>query len=239
MRMIQLFRHFSRVTYLSSFSAPSFPVLHTIHGSALTVMNLYYHSDSEDSAASWDDHKRIRLPILKYGYRTEPLEWEELVNIIQVQKDLAMMSRSVEQQRDYEMYKRDLLRQWSSVTDHVLCDKFPCVFEKRLDKATERNYAYPSLQEFAAMGSPVYKALVQNDFPYYTAEGIEHWVLWKLGGVCSDNDIDEAKLQLHYRFGEDMLHWINPPHLKSLPEIDHVHILGRVVAVEKPGSVAE
>jgi hypothetical protein len=191
-------------------------------------MNLSYDSDSGDSATSKDDQKRIRLPIVKYGYRTEPLEWDELVDILLVQKDIAKMSRSVEQQRDYEIYKRDLLREWSSVIDHVLCEKFPEVFEKRFDTTTKLYAAYPSLEEFAVSGCPVHTALVQNDFPYYTADGVEHWVLWKLGGSCSDQDIGEAKLQLRDRFGDDMLHWINPPHLKSLPEIDHVHILGKV-----------
>jgi folylpolyglutamate synthase len=85
--------------------------------------------------------------------------------------------------------------------------------------------------------------LVKNDFPYYTADGVEHWVLWKLGTdecgsdtgsqgdeqqceITSD-DINAAKADLQHRLGDvtDFLHWINPPHLKTVPELDHVHIL--------------
>lgn len=176
-----------------------------------------------------DDEKRIRLPYFKYGYRTEPFQWNELVDIVQVQQDLSKLSRSVDQQRDYEIYKRELKKTWSSVVDHVLCTKFPNVFERKMDPESKLYSAHPPLAEAAAAVDIPPKVLVPNNFPYYTADGIEHWVLWKLGEVCSDEDIEEAKGTLSERFGDDMIHWVNPPHLKSLPEIDHVHILGRVL----------
>ena len=70
---------------------------------------------------------------------------------------------------------------------------------------------------------------MKNDFPYYMEDGIEHWILWKLGDSCDDRDIDEAKKELRKKnkFME-FLHWVNPPHLKSLPAVDHIHILGRL-----------
>lgn len=104
-----------------------------------------------------------------------------------------------------------------------------------------------------------------NDFPYYFSPGIDHWVLWKLGGHLTNGEISRAKLDIlqshrdkgsgcknrnhdgsdniynlsrknnsdeffenSNRMADDtsiFLHWINPPHLKSLPGIDHVHIL--------------
>ena len=67
-------------------------------------------------------------------------------------------------------------------------------------------------------------------------------MLWKLGGVVTADEITQAKkdilqkCQSHTLVEEDVanndevfLHWINPPHLKSLPGIDHVHILYRSV----------
>jgi hypothetical protein len=92
--------------------------------------------------------------------------------------------------------------------------------------------------------------VLRNDFPYYTAENIHHYVLWKLHGICSDEDIAQAKedVKQEQELGDyvenddncgggssadenrqavvvDCLHWVNLPHLKSLPDIDHVHIL--------------
>ncbi len=71
------------------------------------------------------------------------------------------------------------------------------------------------------------RILAMNDFPYYMEDGIEHWCLWKLGGEdVTENDISWAKEELASR-GDiiEMMHWINPVYLKSLPDIDHVHIV--------------
>lgn len=123
-----------------------------------------------------------------------------------------------------------------------LVDKFG--FEREIDSAT-------GLLRATRPGQPPTRSeegrvrLVKNDFPYYTAKGVEHWVLWKLGmgqGSISGSiggggqrapceikpdDIFTAEADLKIRLGDvtDCLHWINPPHLKTVPELDHVHIL--------------
>lgn len=68
--------------------------------------------------------------------------------------------------------------------------------------------------------------LVLNDFPYYFEENIEHWVYWKLGSTITESEINNTinsfsqdKKYLEISF------WINPPHLKSLPDIDHIHFV--------------
>lgn len=71
------------------------------------------------------------------------------------------------------------------------------------------------------------RVLVMNDFPYYMKDDIEHWCLWKLGGDdVDDNDMKWAKERLISRNDVvEIMHWINPVHLKSLPDIDHAHIV--------------
>lgn len=71
------------------------------------------------------------------------------------------------------------------------------------------------------------RLLAKNDFPYYMEDGIEHWCLWKLGGNdVNDADINWAKEELNKNGNiTEMMHWINPVHLKSLPDIDHAHIV--------------
>jgi hypothetical protein len=78
---------------------------------------------------------------------------------------------------------------------------------------------------------PILRVL-PNDFPYHCAPGIEHWVLWKLGKESSitKEEIEFAQniVQSEYSdIDENMIYWENPQGLKSLPEIDHVHILFR------------
>jgi hypothetical protein len=184
--------------------------------------------------AQQDMEPPIILPVVKYGYRTTRYEWSELKQIILVEQNLDRLNRSVDQQMEYEVFKRQLAKTWKSVLDYVLCTKFDV--PRCVDAETGLAYAYPivvsSSQTSAATLPSSQKIVVRNDFPYYTAEHIHHYVLWKLQGICSDDDIEQAEEDVKQKLefdGEsvvaDCLHWINPPHLKSLPDIDHVHIL--------------
>jgi hypothetical protein len=171
----------------------------------------------------------IQIAEREYGYRTEPLVWPELIDIIGKEQNLAKLSRSVQQQKEYIIYRRELLKEWKSVYDHILVTKFD--FDRRLmpndGDTTDRNEklweAYPPLSEVRE----VKKVLRPNDFPYYFADCIEHWCLWKLCEDVTDEEIEEAKKNLQEMHGDVIgyLSWRNPPHLKSLPDIDHIHIL--------------
>eukprot|EP00980_Cylindrotheca_fusiformis_P024040 scaffold11443_cov116-Cylindrotheca_fusiformis.AAC.1 len=160
----------------------------------------------------------ITLPNLKYGYRSEPFQWNELREIIEVEKDLAKLSRSETQQRDYEVFRHHLRLQYNSAIDYILISKLG------FDRVQKNGlwHAEPRLADFGE----VRKVLVPNDFPYYMADGIVHYVLWKTKETVTAEDINEAREQLRTMMKlDDILHWVNPPHLKSLPEIDHVHFL--------------
>jgi hypothetical protein len=160
----------------------------------------------------------ITLPVLKYGYRRERFQWDELRDIIEVVKDLAKLSRSETQQREYEIFRYHLRRQYKSVIDYILISKLG--FEK-----VQTNGLWQALPQLKDFGE-VRKILVLNDFPYYMAYGITHYVLWKTNENVTEEDIEEAQEDLKTMMDvEDMLYWANPPHLKSLPEIDHVHFL--------------
>lgn len=169
-------------------------------------------------------HENVFLPHREYGYRSEPLTWEELVDIIAKENNLARLSRSVQQETEYTIYREKLKSEWKSVYDHILHTKFG--FEKREARNRDAEYfweAYPPMTEIKEERT----TLVLNDFPYYNAPNIYHYVLWKIGGDVTDQEIEDARNELHSSLGDvkDLLHWKNPPHLKSLPDIDHIHIL--------------
>ena len=200
----------------------------------------------------------IHLPPAKYGYRTTRYEWSELCSIILVEHNLDKLCRSVDQQMEYELFKQQLTKTWKTVMDYVLCTKldFPRCVHAETGLAYAQLPVNPSsspdslsvteTDTTVSTSSPVPSPktiVLRNDFPYYMAKNIYHYVLWKLHGICSDDDIAQAKEDVKQELelgsdGEDAgdgengqavvvdcLHWINPPHLKSLPDIDHVHIL--------------
>jgi hypothetical protein len=165
---------------------------------------------------------RVQIPAHTRGYRILPFSWEELDRIIQADDDLSSLSRSVETQYDYEISKLLVMQVWYSVYDHILCSKFD--FPSKLDP--DSGLRKSRTEDVGTAQS--HRALLPNDFPYFVQEPIQHWVLWKFGDdVCNTEDVDWAKAELQERIGpvREFLHWINPPHLKSIPDIDHVHIL--------------
>lgn len=159
----------------------------------------------------------VILPVLKYGYRETPLQWNEVQQIVLQERNYDRLTRSASQQRDYEINKRAIQHEWASVHDYVLCTKFEIPFE--MHQGRKRAMSKKDITPQTT--------LVRNDFSYCFEQSIQHWILWKLGGACTDHDIVTAKqdLQVQIQVVHDMLHWINPPRLQSLPGIDHVHIL--------------
>jgi hypothetical protein len=169
-----------------------------------------------------DQFRSIPLPKLQYGYQRTPLTWEQLQDIILVENNLAKLSRSSSQQREYEIFRFCLIHIYASALDYILISKFQ--FDKKRGE-DGRWQAVPSLQE----STETRQVLVLNDFPYFTEDGIVHHILWKLKGSILPVEIEEAKKNIQSQMNAvDSLHWINPPHLQSLPDIEHVHILSRL-----------
>mmetsp|Transcript_14439 Transcript_14439/g.17553 ORF Transcript_14439/g.17553 Transcript_14439/m.17553 type:complete len:229 (+) Transcript_14439:41-727(+) len=86
--------------------------------------------------------------------------------------------------------------------------------------------AYPYISD--KCNQTTQRILARNDFPYYFEDGIDHWCLWKLGpDDVTEDDIEWGKEELKMKFDDvlELQHWINPEHLKSLPGIDHAHLI--------------
>lgn len=172
----------------------------------------------------------LLIPTRKYGYRTKPFSWNELHQIIVQDNNLARLSRSMSQEETYQKYRQELLEEYVSIYDYILHSKFG--YPKRRRSVLETTNDDHRWEAYPPPSQPPNSAqvvLVPNDFPYFTESGIVHWVLWKRHGKIDHNDINQAKekllKQFHAENGNAFIHWENPPHLKSLPDIDHVHIL--------------
>lgn len=175
----------------------------------------------------------VRLPKLHHGYRIVPLSWDECYDIIVIQKYIPKLSRSVQQQTIYEIYRYNMLKEWKSVIDQILCTKFNTIFEKRYDNIINKYYSYPLLSDYIKTNHNNTVTVTLNEFPYNMENNIEHYILWKLGNEnITELDISNAKEEISLNnqcYNMDYIHWINPPHLKSIPDIDHIHILCRKI----------
>lgn len=159
---------------------------------------------------------------------TKPFVWSELQHIVN-EGDPTMHSRSMQVQHDYILHTREVKAQWRSINDYILYSKFD--FERIRNEESGLYESSPSLEAMKEMmkeGERIETRLLLNEYPYYVADGIEHWCLWKLGGMVTKDEISEAANELNRNRNkkmDDVLTWVNPPHLQSIPDIDHAHLL--------------
>lgn len=184
--------------------------------------------------------------------------------------EIEKLARSDEVTREYRAFRERIHGEWESIYDYLLCEKFGYEWawtnddDERVGTAAlgrgdgdggvvnvdaqgrkRKKRSRPTFREYMDdRGTDVTEGklrLCVNDFPYYYSPGVQHWVLWKLGGMIDSDEIENAKREIYRRSQTDtahgelersaitdhevFLHWMNPPHLKSLPGIDHVHIL--------------
>lgn len=199
--------------------------------------------------------------------RVTPLTWPELKVIVNSHEEpggeLYKLGRNYERQKIYRAFREQINDEWESIYDYLLCKKFGFDWVWSNVKNTPINdnndenegsviprrkkKSKPTFQEYMNIHKEDNEydtlKLCINDFPYYYLPGIQHWILWKLGGeLPTSTELANAKkeilkestsqglvkgnaLERIINDDEVFLHWINPPHLRSLPGIDHVHIL--------------
>ncbi|KAL9188585.1 hypothetical protein ACHAXT_006963 [Thalassiosira profunda] len=206
---------------------------------------------------------------LVHRTRPTPLSWAELQSIV-LSSNVVKLARSEDQSKTYRRCMADIKRDWQSIYDYLLCTKFgfewvwadaPVISSSDDDgknNMPRQKRSMPTFQQYLDEqskrdgGPEIRLKLCTNDFPYYFVSGVDHYVLWKLGGVVTPEELANAKMDILKVKGYGLqgrahesdakcteevpeyandtaifLHWVNPPHLKSLPGIDHVHILYR------------
>lgn len=200
-------------------------------GSSSSSSSTTFEEERNNTSTTTNDRDlRIQIPKHPHGYRITPFTWAELQDIVNnntTKDDLSRLCRSIPTQMEYEVYKIQLQNEWHSLYDHMLCSKFGIPSQRHATSGLRQAQMNPTT---TALDLPQL-SLLPNEFPYFVQEPIQHWVLWKLGGDCSVDNVAWAQQELHQRVQKtgsgicDMMHWINPLHLKSIPEVDHVHIL--------------
>lgn len=69
--------------------------------------------------------------------------------------------------------------------------------------------------------------LVPNEFPYWVADGIQHWVLWSAAGPLSAAEVRTAITEQRPAWAAEAFWFENPPAAKTIPGIWHVHVFLR------------
>ncbi len=143
-------------------------------------------------------------------------DWGFLKRIVKRPEEIFLLGREPEDQRKYVEILSETKKKWRSASDLLKVDKF--------------GFAKIEISGLFASGDPPQDLktlqIHRNDYPYNFGPSIDHYCLWKFGGPIKAKEIESAMndLKSEGRYGK-CIYWINPPHLKSIPDVDHAHIL--------------
>lgn len=77
----------------------------------------------------------------------------------------------------------------------------------------------------------------KNDYPYHLEKNLEHWIVWDLGDYShitgevrwevmkKDYNYDKTRKKSTLHHTKGWLYWINPPQLRSVNDIPHIHLI--------------
>ena len=119
---------------------------------------------------------------------------------------------------------------WTTITRHRhKLTRHPDVLEAYQDFKSQLAARGHSLEDHVR--ATVFKGgrvrdpvLVPNQFPYWVADGIQHWVLWSPRGPLSAAAVRAAITAQRPAGVRDVFWFENPPAAKTVPVIWHVHV---------------
>eukprot|EP01038_Epipyxis_sp_PR26KG_P009976 gene9976-13418_t len=145
------------------------------------------------------------------------LYWHDILTIIETNR-LELLGRSEDQQKTYNSFREQLLTQWKSIKDYLLVKKF--TYDVEIGDDGLKIALIPNDREIFSLQLHI------NDYPYHFEHGVIHYILWKLNSEIVQIEIEQAAEELMKKHNTtDWCYYLNPPHLKSIPEIEHLHIL--------------
>lgn len=139
-----------------------------------------------------------------------PLSWDKITGLIR-EKDFHHFGRSSEVCKSYRRDKEKTKILYNSSRDMILITTF--------------NYKSVIAKNDRLVGMVdkgcIKNVLSMNTFPYYVQEGISHKLLWSIKDL---NDKEIREYLGKELFGLEYVYFRNPEHLRSIPDIFHIHV---------------
>lgn len=147
------------------------------------------------------------------------LSWSQVVDIVR-ERAFDRFGRLPEEQALYHRRMKEMREEFASVGDYVLHHKFKYPFDIQANLHQGKKFVIPPP---ADVENDRY-VWVLNDFPYALGDEIDHYLLWSL------RPFPEPKIESIIRDhvdsrAIDCVYFTNPPVLRSVPNVSHVHIM--------------
>ncbi|KAI8920084.1 hypothetical protein DFJ77DRAFT_451034 [Powellomyces hirtus] len=168
----------------------------------------------------------MSAPIKPFTYAPEldPLDWDQSVSAIQNER-WEEFSRQEQVLKNYIKWRDEVLETYVTAADQLKVEIFG--YEAFTDESSGKIYARSPADPSQIRD----KVLRTNVYPYYTKPPgqITHSVLWYRDEMTAD---EINALLLERLPGNQFVFWINPPHRRTIPEINHCHVLYRKTAAQ-------
>ena len=159
-----------------------------------------------------------------------PMKWDTLKEIISNDR-LHVLGRSFPQHKSYVSFTKKVRGEWKGVSDYILATKIGVPF--KLGEDNKKMVVREDMNSNPEFNGKLF--LLENDFPYNLEPGLRHYCLWKIGEVpiVAGGDSCEIRSTMAesgyppHLCGTKYVFYVNPPHLKSISDIDHAHIIVR------------
>eukprot|EP00746_Dinoflagellata_sp_MGD_P130720 gnl/MRDRNA2_/MRDRNA2_64612_c0_seq1.p1 gnl/MRDRNA2_/MRDRNA2_64612_c0~~gnl/MRDRNA2_/MRDRNA2_64612_c0_seq1.p1 ORF type:complete len:387 (-),score=59.44 gnl/MRDRNA2_/MRDRNA2_64612_c0_seq1:40-1200(-) len=157
-----------------------------------------------------------------WKFLEKPLCWSIVVDAVS-SGDLDRMGRGMyrrtkAQEESYNLYRKRLLEEWSTIGECLKTVIFG--FSSETENGKLKSIPYSD-----GTHRVVWR---RNEFPYFLEPGIEHHCIWSHPGKLLTVSRIQEVLQEDCPMDEFEYIWfINPPSMKSVPDVDHAHVLYR------------
>ncbi|ORY91827.1 hypothetical protein BCR43DRAFT_497346 [Syncephalastrum racemosum] len=145
-----------------------------------------------------------------YGDHVHP--WSEIYELVS-SNQVHLIRRNREGQQKYRQWTAETLEKYGTIENYLLSEKLQPLARQQEDTAG-KDADRPRV------------LVLPNDFPYSTAPGIEHHLIWSQTPLKEDyvRDILES------HFGSSKWEWVyfvNPVETQSIRRLPHVHVFMR------------
>lgn len=148
------------------------------------------------------------------------MTWPEIKQTISEGR-LEKLGRSSANLVVYRKFGADTNEKWVSTWNYVLVSKLSLgsIVDPESGKLKANMEEYEQTRDVRFNFS-------LNDYPYNFEEGVYHYILWKIGSDITNEDISKYETKAREIHGSvESITFLNPPHLKSIKNVDHAHIL--------------
>ena len=162
------------------------------------------------------------IELTRNAVANKPIEWNDLISWLENGQQTPLWRDEQCAQR-YIEHQKSISREYRSINDYIRINYLKWNADR--DPSTAKRLATPSS---TAIREPL---LTPNNFPYFLAQGIQHWLIWCDPEPKEPEKVIEDIMNRDFPVPKfDRISFINPPRLRSISAVFHAHVFTRECA---------